>query len=65
MKFRDFVRETRFRTLGLDGIRLVGAGLIVPSEIPSIDDWEATDNQTSCPDAEPELKFEDRMLTRE
>ena len=40
MRFREFVRETRFRTVGIDGWRLVGEGLIVPARCQSSEEWE-------------------------
>ena len=63
MKFRDFVRETMLRTVGLDGMRWVGEGLIVPSDNLSIDDWEASYSQSSCTNVDSNPKSEDRILT--
>lgn len=64
MRFRDFVRETRFRTLGLNGMRLVGKTLLVPAEELSTHEWEAKHGDSSSPEVALDLEHEERLLIR-
>ena len=41
MKYRDFLREAKLRTIGVDGWRLVGKGLLVPAAVKDEDEWRA------------------------
>lgn len=63
MRFRDFVREARFRTVGLNGMRWIGNGLIVPVPAATTGEWLADYSHDSCPNIEPELKSGDEPRT--
>ena len=41
MKYSDFLREARLRTVGVDGWRLVGEGLLVPVGVQNEEAWRA------------------------